>query len=76
MNIWLALALGAIQFVNALMSRLSEDEKRAVLTKLIEADNMGADLQAIARAKAVARDVFKALNDEAKIMEADKDMRP
>lgn len=77
MSTWLALALGLVQLINMVMTRLDAAEKEKAMKKLLEADFLKQDLAAIARARDALNTKLKELgHDEAKIKEPDKDMRP
>ncbi len=77
MSAWLSLALGLIQLVNMIMTRLDASEKEKAIRKMVESDNLKQDLAAIALAKATADELRKRLDAfPALVNEPDKDMRP
>ncbi len=77
MSVWLSLALGLIQLVNMIMTRLDASEKEKAMRKLVESENLKADLAAIALGKATAEELRKRLNASPNLInEPDKDMRP
>lgn len=77
MSVWLSLALGLIQLVNMIMTRLDASEKERAIRKMVEADNLKRDLAAIALGKATADELRKRLDAfPALVNEPDKDMRP
>lgn len=77
MSVWLSLALGLIQLVNMIMTRLDASEKEKAMRKLVEADNLKQDLAAISLAKATAEELRKQLDTfPALVNEPDRDMRP
>jgi hypothetical protein len=49
---WLSLALGLIQLVNMIMTRLDASEKEKAMRKMVESENLKADLAAIALGRA------------------------
>lgn len=74
---WLSLALGIVQLINMIMTRLGDAEKEKVIRKMIEADNLKKDLSAIALAKATAEELRKQLDAHPQMVnEPDRDMRP
>lgn len=77
MSVWLALALGLINLVNTVMSRLDAAEKEKAMKKLLEAEFLKQDLAAIAKAREVLKAKSQELgDDEAKIKAPDRDMLP
>ncbi len=77
MSAWLSLALGLIQLVNMIMTRLDASEKEKAMRKMVESENLKADLAAIALGRATAEELRKRLDAfPSLINEPDKDMRP
>jgi hypothetical protein len=76
-SVWLSLALGLIQLVNMIMTRLDASEKEKAMRKMVESENLKADLAAIALGKATAEELRKQLDAFPNLVnKPDKDMRP
>lgn len=77
MTVWISLALGLVQLVNMIVTRLNDSEKERVIRNLVEAENLKKDLSAIALARATASELRKRLELDPTLVDTpDKDMRP